>query len=241
MMLQVGPVERPCEASLVWAIEGERLTLQRRQQHMGTITVWSRRELAREWRKRSEHKCRAPAPDGERQHRPHLLECSVGAKALIRETAGRHCDAIVQAQLRRQTKRGAEDGLSFAERIAELGVVAIEKEVRSNRELLLRRRVRWQRAAQSTKWPAAHHSRVGRRASACCTPQHAGRRARCAGLYNSTFTTDLPADARIISFSRSRRRRTRGNFSDQRCIRKRTLACRVLAQAALEAWKYNPP
>ena len=128
-MLQVAAGNCPGEPGFVRPVESERLALERREQLVRTIPVWPSRAFARAWRKRPEYECGPPASNGQRQHRPHLLERSLRTKPLICKPASGQRDAIVQRNLRRHADGGAENGLALAERIAELGVVPVEQEI----------------------------------------------------------------------------------------------------------------
>ena len=59
-------------------------------------------------------------------------------KRWLREHAGGEPHAVAELDSRFAARGRAEDRLSFGERVAELGVVAVEDHVRGGRQLLLR-------------------------------------------------------------------------------------------------------
>ena len=71
VVLETGTLKEPLQPGLVRAIEGEPLALNRREQSMRTGAIGTG-GVPGAWRvERSEDESRAPAPHGQRQHRPH--------------------------------------------------------------------------------------------------------------------------------------------------------------------------
>jgi hypothetical protein len=86
---------------------------------------------------RSEDEGRAPAPHRQRQYRPHQLEGRFTAEALVRVDSGGKADPVTELYARLAARRHAENRLAFGERVAELGIVAVEDDVGGHRQPLL--------------------------------------------------------------------------------------------------------
>ena len=132
-------VEIPSQAGFVGTIERERLALQRRKQGVRSLTVGADRGGDRERRKRAEdERGAAPVVDRHGNDRPRQLEALVGPESLVAKPAERDAHSWVDLHVQGDAHRGAEDRLPLAKRVAELRVVAVQQEVGSQRDLLLR-------------------------------------------------------------------------------------------------------
>jgi hypothetical protein len=120
-------IELPLEPCFIRPLEGQRLALERRQQPVEAIAIRSaRRRPPTHW-KCAEHELGAPPADNESENRPDKIERTLGAEALIAESADRHAHAVVEIDVGLETQRGAEDRLAFPERIVEFSVVPVEQ------------------------------------------------------------------------------------------------------------------
>ena len=129
-------VEEPLEPGLVGTGEREGLPFERRQQLVWATAIPSRFALAGRV-ERPEDEMRPTAPEVQRQDRPDRAERVFVTERMVAEDAGPDGDLIIEVDVQEDASLGSQQGLTLAPRIEELRVVAVEGQVRSERDPFL--------------------------------------------------------------------------------------------------------